>query len=246
MDFSKFDNIVFDGAQSEATSKNHVDICFVIDNSGSMISVIDGIKRYINQFADTLAHGTGVDIDFRIGFVLHGHEKILIRQFTDDVEAFKSALINATQKHDTGWDEFGLPALDVAADFPWQKKRHKFILFFTDEGVGTDLNGRGAGHNPHFQMSKFDELLTKLEELRVKLYFYGPDTQEYRHFQRVPGTEYNPTIDFNNLDFAEILNSIAKSVSVSSSSPLDGSQSMGVQKDLYDINSHVQVINIRR
>ena len=239
MDFSKFDNMTFDGAQSEATSKNHVDICFVVDNSVSMNNVINGIKSYINQFADMLANGTGVDIDFRIGFVLHGHEKILVRQFTDDVEAFKSALINATQRHDTGWDEFGLPALDVAADFPWQEKRHKFILFFTDEGVE-------GGDKPDVQMAKFDELLTKLEELRVKLYFYGPDTQEYRHFQRVPGTEYNPTDNFDSLDFSEILNSIAKSVSVSSSSPLDGSQSMGVQKDLYDINSHVQVINIRR
>lgn len=239
MDFSKFDNITFDGAQDEATSKNHVDICFVVDNSVSMKNVINGIKSYINQFADMLANGTGVDIDFRIGFVLHGQEKILVRQFTDDVEAFKSALINATQRHDTGWNEFGLPALDVAADFPWQKKRHKFILFFTDEGVG-------SGHNPQLQMSKYDELLTKLEELRVKLYFYGPDTQEYRHFQRVPGTEYNPTDDFDSLDFSEILNSIAKSVSVSSSSPLDGSQSMGVQNDLYEIDKHVQVINIRR
>jgi len=239
MDFSKFDNMTFDGAQSEATSKNHVDIAFVVDNSQSMNSVKDGIKRYINDFADTLAHGTGVDIDFRIGFVLHGHEKILIRQFTDDVEAFKSALINATDRHDTGWNEFGLPALDVAADFPWQKKRHKFILFFTDEGVG-------GGDKPDVQIAKFDELLTKLEELRVKLYFYGPDTQEYRHFQRVPGTEYNPTENFDNLDFSEILNSIAKSVSVSSSSPLDGSQNMGVQKDLYDIDSYVQVINIRK
>jgi hypothetical protein len=239
VDFSKFDNMTFDGAQSEATSKNHVDICFVVDNSVSMDSVKEGIKMHINEFADTLAHGTGVDIDFRIGFVLHGQEKILIRQFTDDVEAFKSALINATERHDTGWDEFGLPALDVAADFPWQKKRHKFILFFTDEGVG-------GGHDPQFQMSKYDELLSKLEELRTKLYFYGPDTTEYRHFQRVPGTEYNPTEDFENLDFSKILNSIAKSVSVSSSSPLDGSQSMGVQKDLYEIDQHVQVINIRR
>jgi len=239
MDFSKFDNMTFDGAQDEATSKNHVDICFVVDNSVSMENVINGIKSYINQFADMLANGTGVDIDFRIGFVLHGQEKILVRQFTDDVEAFKSALINATQRHDTGWDEFGLPALDVAADFPWQKKRHKFILFFTDEGVA-------SGHNPQLQMSKYDELLTKLEELRVKLYFYGPDMTEYRHFQRVPGTEYNPTDDFDSLDFSEILNSIAKSVSVSSSSPLDGSQSMGVQNDLYDIDKHVQVINIRK
>lgn len=239
MDFSQFDNLTFDGAQSEATSKNHVDICFVVDNSGSMSSVINGIKMYINDFADTLAHGTGVDIDFRIGFVLHGNEKILIRQFTDDVEAFKSALMNASDRHDTGIDEFGLPALDVAADFPWQKKRHKFILFFTDEGVG-------GGYEPELQMSKYDELLTKLEELKIKLYFYGPDTTEYRHFQRVPGTEYNPTENFNNLDFSEILNSIAKSVSVSSSSPLDGSQSVGVKKDLYQIDSHVQVINIRR
>jgi len=239
MDFSQFDNMTFDGAQEEATSKNHVDICFVVDNSASMDSVKDGIKMYINEFADTMANGTGVDIDFRIGFVLHGHEKILVRQFTDDVEAFKSALINATQRHETGWNEFGLPALDVAADFPWQKKRHKFILFFTDEGVA-------GGHAPDFQISKFDELLSKLEDLKVKIYFYGPDTDEYRFFQRVPGTEYNPTTNFDSLDFSKMLKSIAKSVSVSSSSPLDGSQHAGIQKDLYDINNHVQVINIRR
>ncbi len=239
MNFSQLDNIVFDGAQDEATTKNHVDICFVVDNSGSMARVINGIKMYINDFADTLEYGTGVDIDFRIGFVLHGHEKILIRQFTDDVETFKSALINATQRHETGYDEFGLPALDVAADFPWQKKRHKFILFFTDEGVN-------SGYNSQLQMSKYEELLTKLENLKVKIYFYGPDTQEYRLLQRVPGTEYNPTDNFGDLDFSQILNSIAKSVSVSSSSPLDGSQEMNVQKDLYNVKSYVEVINIQK
>ncbi|MEA3512674.1 MAG: vWA domain-containing protein [Campylobacterota bacterium] len=239
MNFSQLDNMVFDGVQDEATSKNQVDIVFVVDDSSSMNAVKDGIKNHIVEFANTLESGTGVDIDYRLGFVLHGHEKILIRQFTDDADAFKSALVNGTTRHDTGWNEFGLPALDVAADFPWQKKRHKFVLFFTDEGVG-------SGDKPNIQIAKYDELLSKLEQLKVKLYFYGPDTQEYRHFQRVPGTEYNPTEDFNGMNFSKILNTIAKSVSVSSSSPLDGSQDVGVQKDLYDINSHVQVINVRR
>jgi len=36
MNFSQFDNMTFDGAQSEATSKNQVDIAFVVDNSASM------------------------------------------------------------------------------------------------------------------------------------------------------------------------------------------------------------------
>ena len=239
MDFSDLDTMVFDGAQGEVSSKNHVDIVFVVDDSSSMDSVKDGIKRYINQFADALENGTAFDIDYRLGFVLHGHEKILIRQFTDDVEAFKSALINGTARHDTGWNEFGLPALDVAADFPWQKKRHKFILFFTDEGVG-------GGHEPQFQMSKYDELLSKLEDLKVKLYFYGPDTEEYRFFLRVPATEYNPVENFDNMDFSKILNTIAKSVSVSSSSPLDGGQGGVIQKDLYNIDNYVQVINVRK
>ena len=235
MDLSGLDIVVEGSQNGPATSKNKVDIVFVIDNSGSMSDVIEGVKNHINTFVTSLEKNANNKVDYRIGFVMHGSEKILVKEFTTSAIDFQQSMQN-TKNHDTGWNEFGLPALDIAADFPWEDKRHKFIIIFTDESTH-------SGHDTSFQLSKFDQLLSKLETLRTKIYYLGVDAEDYQRFKEVPGTYYEPNDTFEHVDFSELLNKIGKSVSQASGAGLQGGQN-SVAKDLYDVKSKVQVINL--
>lgn len=235
MDLSGLD-IVIEGSQNgPATSKNKVDIVFVVDNSGSMSDVIEGVKNHIHTFVTSLEANANNKIDYRIGFVMHGNSAILIKDFTTSAGDFQQAMQN-TKNHDTGYDEFGLPAIDVAADFPWEEKRHKFIIVFTDE----DVDG---GSEPQYQLSKYDELLSKLEALKIKIYYLGADGAYYSKLKRVPGTHYEPNNTFEHVNFSELLNKIGKSVSQASGVGLQGGH-INVSKDIYDVESYVQIVNL--
>lgn len=236
LDFSALDNVEIKGSQGGmATSKNKVDIVFVIDNSVSMSDVIEGVKNHITTFVNSLETNSDNNIDYRIGFVMHGNDALLIKEFTKSTADFKQAMIN-TKNYDTGWDEFGLPAIDMAADFPWEEKRHKFIIIFTDESTN-------SGHKPKYQMSKLPQLLSKLEGKRIKIYYLGVDAEDYREFKKVPGTYYEPNDTFDNVDFSQLLEKIGKSVSQASGEALQDGQN-NIQKDIYDVNSYVKVINL--
>jgi uncharacterized protein YegL len=235
MDLSGLDFEVAGSQNGPATSKNKVDIVFVIDNSGSMGDVIEGVKNHITIFVNSLEQNASNKVDYRIGFVMHGNDKILVKRFTDSAAEFQQAIIE-TKQYKTGWNEFGLPAIDIAADFPWDEKRHKFIIIFTDESTE-------GGHDPQFQLSKFDLLLSKLETLRTKIYYLGVDAEDYRRFKEVPGTYYEPNDTFDHVDFSELLNKIGKSVSQASGVSLQGGQNK-VEKDLYDASSTVEIVHL--
>jgi len=232
MDFSELDVDIEGSQDGFVSSKNRVDIVFVIDNSGSMSSVIEGVKKHIDTFVTSLETNANKQIDFRIGFVMHGNERILVKNFTDSVADFKQAM-ERTRQYETGWDEFGLPAIDIAADFPWEEKRHKFVIIFTDE----DVNG---GHLPDIQLEKFPELLSKLEALRIKIYYLGVDSTNYREFKKIPGTYYEPNDDFESVNFSRLLEKIGKSVSQASGVALQGGNK-GFAKDLYNAKNYVKI-----
>ena len=235
MDFSELDMEIEGSQGGLVSSKNKVDIVFVIDNSGSMSSVIEGVKKHIDTFVTSLETNANKQIDFRIGFVMHGNEMILVKDFTNSVADFRQAMEN-TKNYDTGYDEFGLPAIDIAADFPWEEKRHKFVIIFTDE----DVTG---GHWSDEQLAKFPELLSKLEALRIKIYYLGVDSENYREFKKVPGTYYEPNEDFESVDFSSLLEKIGKSVSQASGVALQGG-GRGFVKDIYNVESYVKVIKL--
>lgn len=236
MDFSKLD---YTGSNTQGggmpSSKNKVDIVFVIDNSGSMSSVIEGVKNHINTFVTSLESNANNKVDYRIGFVMHGNEAILVKDFTTSTADFTNAMQD-TKKYNTGFDEFGLPAIDIAADFAWEDRRHKFVIIFTDESTK-------YGREPQYQLSKFPQLLSKLETLKIKIYYLGVDADDYREFKKIPGTYYEPNDTFEHVDFSDLLNKIGKSVSQASGASLQGGQN-SVSKDIYDVKSYVKVINL--
>jgi len=235
MDFSAFDMEIEGSQGGLVSSKNKVDIVFVIDNSGSMSPVIEGVKEHINTFITSLEANANKKVDFRIGFVMHGNKMILVKDFTDSVPDFQRAM-EETKNYYTGIDEFGLPAIDIAADFPWEEKRHKFIVIFTDEDVTT-------GNLEEYQLEKFPELLSKLEALRVKIYYLGTDSENYRKFKSVPGTYYEPNEDYESVDFSNLLERIGKSVSQASGTALQNGGNR-FARDIYDVESYVKVVKL--
>lgn len=235
MDLSGLD-IEIEGSQSGIiTTKNKVDIVFVIDNSGTMSGVIDGVKKHITTFVSSLENNSNNRIDYRIGFVFQGAVYMLIKNFTTSVSEFIEA-IERTKEYAVDQNELGLLGLDIAADFEWEDKRHKFIIIFTDEDVS-------GGIEADYQLSKYEQLLSKLESLRIKIYYFGVDGDDYRKLKKVPGTYYEPNETFENVNFSELLNKIGKSVSQAAGVGLQ-SGSNNVKKDLYDVKSYVDVINL--
>lgn len=223
----KIDNL------QKASTKNKVDIVFVVDISGSMEPVIEGVKENINKFVNSLKDNVNNPIDYRLGLVLENCETFYIKDFTTSIDEFKNAL---NQFSATEYDEFTLPAIDMAADFPWDENRHKFIIIFTDEDVET-------GCNPEVQLEKYDMLIDKLNSLHIKLYYLGIHSDNYEKLKLVNDTYYEPHEDYNSVDFSELLIKVAKSVSQSSNTNLQKTKS-SYPKDIYNVKKFVNIKKI--
>ena len=157
LDLSMFDDMDLGGLQKTST-KGKVDIVFVIDVSGSMMPVIEGVRNNVITFVDSLRDNANNQIDYRLGLVLENCDTFWIKDFTKSIDEFRSILENMNS---TWSNEFTLPAIDIAADFDWDKNRHKFIIIFTDEDIK-------EGCEPEYQLSKYDELIDKLNKKKNK------------------------------------------------------------------------------
>jgi len=186
--------------------KGVCDIVFVIDLSGSMIPFIEGLKSHIENFIDSLKSGNQniSSLDYRLGIVAHNNWGFYVLDFTSDINRFKKAL----EQLGPDGNEFTLPAIDRALDFPWRKAT-RIIASFTDEPFE-------GGHEPKFQKSKFDELKKKINDLHIHLYFMSPQCDVYEELAKVPRTIcswFNDT--FETYDFSELLNTMGKTLSAS-------------------------------
>ena len=71
-----------------------VDMCFVIDCTGSMSSVINDVKKTIHKIVDRVKRNFQ-DFSFRCAFVGYrdiedGAKRITVLPFTEDIDTFKS------------------------------------------------------------------------------------------------------------------------------------------------------------
>ena len=163
--------------------KGVADVVFVMDTSGSMSPVIEAVKNHIVTFVDSIQKNSQMPIDLRLGLVSHftdGGDRRGVRawEFTGSVTDFKQSLQECDKLPATA-DEYGLPALDRALDFPWRPVSRRFIVSFTDEPVG-------GGHEPEFQRSRLQELGFKFGQLRVNGYLIGPVCPDYDALGRFP------------------------------------------------------------
>ena len=228
LDLSMFDDIEFEGLQKVST-KGKVDIVFVIDVSGSMTPVIEGVRDNVITFVDSLKDNANNKIDYRLGLVLENCHTFWIKNFTTSVDEFRSILENVDS---TRSNEFTLPAIDVAADFDWDENRHKFIIIFTDEDIED-------GCLPDIQLSKYDELIDKLNQRRIKIYYLGIHTDNWERLKEVKGTYYEPHEEYNSVDFSELFKRIGKSVSQASASALQ--QGNYSEKNIYNVEDYINI-----
>lgn len=145
-----------------AKIKGVADVVFVLDVSGSMSDIIEGVKNHIADFVDKLLNDPQSTVrDVRLGLVTHdveGRPAVHAAGFVTTAGEFRRYLELAPRGH----TEYGLPAIDRALDFPWRERCRRYIVFLTDEPVE-------GGHNPEFQRFKLNELCQRCSRKDLRL-----------------------------------------------------------------------------
>jgi len=206
--------------------KGVADVVFVLDVSGSMADIIEGVKRHIGDFvAKLLGDPQSTLRDVRLGLVTHdvdGDAKVHAASFVTSAEGFRSNLLAAP----SGVDEYGLPAIDRALDSPWRSVCRRYIVFLTDEPVS-------SGHAPQFQESKVYPLCEKMTRLHVHFIGYGPPCPNYELVGKTPGSMYRVVDrgELEALDMRDVLVGIARTITMGSDQQLGG----GARANLYGL-----------
>jgi VWFA-related protein len=165
-----------------------IDIVFVFDQTGSMQDEIDAVKENALMFADIL-RGSGMD--YRLALVTFSDAIEKVRDFTSDVNLFKSWVSDISARGGGDEPENDLEALNKALQFKfWPGAQVVFILI-------TDA--------PYHQNDAFTKLSMlplakkiKLEGIRVY-----PITADYPQYQwlarETDGAYFNITKDFSSI-----------------------------------------------
>lgn len=220
------------------------DIVFCMDASGSMEPSFDGVRNHVFKLLDELDSDLQRSWDVRFDFLAYqtaycncgkvgmsfytvnqknfGILKALYHQgdldanevgdqfFTTDLELFRKRLGKITCEG----DETTAVALDMAADFPFRDAStcHRVVILLTDEALDT-------GTSVEQSNEKLMELAQKFQERRIALYMITPQCDAYDTLSQIDKCEWTIVDDGNtglrNVDFAKLMQSIGKSVSVS-------------------------------
>lgn len=175
-----------------------IHIVSVIDNSNGYDR--ETLKRHIAKAVREL-------IDYREGYhqltptfglVTHDVESKPAGQGTyilNTVDAFEKAINRAPE----GFNEFGLPAIDLAIDLSyWRERKRKIILmFFTDEPV----NG---GQECALQESHVPMLAHKIARIGIAFRGIGPKCRTYEILGKTPRSSYRIVEDsWERREYAE-------------------------------------------
>lgn len=218
--------------------RGFADIVFCIDASASMQPCFDAVTRNIDTFLKSLNSNQQMRWDWRLEFVAynatnHGGSPVYgltttnyagtevsdalyhsnpssAQFFTTDPEQFRHALNQVT----VHGEEVPLVALDCCLDMPWRKAQecHRIVIMLTDEPFETSLF-------PNQTSSKLDAVIDKIHKLKVMLFLVAPDSPVFEKLASADKCEYEAVIGTDDglrtVDFAKVLGSIGKSISVS-------------------------------
>lgn len=139
--------------------------------------------------------------------------------FTNDVEKFREGLAELK----AGGDEASFVALDTALDFPWRDANvaHRVLILLTDEALET-----GVGVKQQAEL--IPSLIEKIHRLRIMLHLVGPTSIAFDQLSAADKSEYTVVDDAQNglanVDFAQTLAAIGKSISASTLQALPDSR----------------------
>ncbi len=217
--------------QKAAKIRGIADIVFCIDFSESMSDCIAGVKNHISTFAGSLeSTNPNMVIDWQIGFCGYSDIDFIKFNFTRDTDDFSAKLEAAATE---GGDEFTPGAIDFCiSDFEWRPVSNKFLIVFTDETISTG----GTDEQIKEGKARFQDLLNKITNSHIRLFYFGPDCPYYRKFETISRTIVTYIEDsFSTIDFSALLGSLGKTVSQSCSGQNTGGKSKPPY--IYDLSS---------
>ena len=186
--------------------RNCADIVFCIDASGSMKPCIDGVRDNIEKLLEGLESDVQTTWDVRYDFLafhdskdgVHWYRSVALPTiplieaiykgkdnssiFTKSLAAFKNGLREITVEG----EEQQLLALDIAMDYPWRPSDgcHRVVVLLTDESVET-------GVDVEEQKKKIDELISKAQDKRIKLFIVAPESEGFYKLSAADRCEYD-------------------------------------------------------
>ncbi len=217
--------------QQIAKIKGVTDVVFCIDRSKSMHPCIEGLKKTINTFIHSVeTTNESVEVDWRIGFLAYDDKKFYQFDLTDKIEDFTSKLSEIV----TGGNEYTPGALDYLINsFQWRQEANRTIILFTNESFkGGILKGLDPG--------KWDNLLQRIMEMKIRVKYFGPECPYYRKFEQTPRCNTTIVKDFSTVDFTSLMKLLGSTVSQAST---QGSPNIEGGNHLYDL-SDISIIKI--
>lgn len=203
------------------------DVVFVLDSSGSMAPVFDGVRDHIGDFVAGAAADPQRAVDWCVALLSAGCQSFRVKDFTSGEADFREAISRFSCD---GGDEYTLPALDFASDMSWRSGAHRFIVLLTDEPIS-------GGQAVDYQLRYLDDLMDKLLKCRIQLLAWGPPCPALHRLAGLPKSLYTEmdghSQPFTSLDFAELMAGIGKTVSASCTG-LQG-PTAPVPRDLYGL-----------
>ncbi len=211
------------------------DIVFCLDASGSMQPCIDGVRENVAKLVRDLQSDANAKWDVRFDYfafhdgddglhwyhsvnyvsvplfqaLYHGEGKD--RLFTRDLTEFCNSLRDNVEVEG---EEMQLMALDTAMDFPWRDSGscHRVVVLLSDEPVET-------GVLVERQIQAIPRLIEKIQSKRIKLFIFAPESGAFMKLASADKVEYDSdTVSgpggFRNVNFSKLMETIAKSVSV--------------------------------
>lgn len=221
------------------------DIVFCMDASGSMSNAFSGVRNHVNKMLESIKSDLQMQWDVRFDFLAYANTGNAMKLrtvnhagrdvidalynggakkglfgfgqgpaadfFTSDLGKFEQEL----GKIGCECDEATGLALDIAADFPFRDSAtcHRVVVLLTDEPIND-------GKFVKITNDKIMDLAQKYQERKIALFMVTPPCLVFDTLSQIDKCEW--TIDescgLENIDFAKLMQTIGKSVSISQTS----------------------------
>ena len=221
------------------------DIVFCMDASGSMSNAFSGVRNHVNKMLESIKSDLQMQWDVRFDFLAYANTYSAMKLrtinyagrdvidalynggvkkglfsfgqgpaadfFTSDLGKFEQEL----GKIECEYDEATGLALDIAADFPFRDSAtcHRVVVLLTDEPIND-------GKFVQITNDRIMDLARKYQERKIALFMVTTPCQVFDTLSQIDKCEW--TIDescgLENIDFAKLMQTIGKSVSISQTS----------------------------
>ncbi len=148
-----------------------VDLCFVVDATGSMAGCIDGVKRGISDFCNQF---TQSNLNYRLSLVEYRDEKIgealKTYDWTTDVAQFRNWVSGLYASGGGDEPESALDGIVAASSLQARGDAAKVVVLITD----------ASSHDPDQQGRTAHDVARMLSEQKIKLFAIAPPLPAYQ------------------------------------------------------------------